>query len=48
VNTAELGQPARRPLDAGMDSSRAAAVLGRQLLDFQSGLRAWASERRTP
>ncbi len=40
VSTAELDQPAARPLRSGMTCARAEALLGRPLLDAEAGLRA--------
>jgi dTDP-4-dehydrorhamnose reductase len=39
VSTAELGQTAPRPLDAGVRSDRAEALLGRRMLGVEDGLR---------
>ena len=44
VSTAELNQPARRPLEAGLRVSKAQAVLRTQLLDYGVGLRAMRAD----
>jgi dTDP-4-dehydrorhamnose reductase len=46
VVTSELGQPAPRPLDAGMVVEKAAAELAVPLMDYRRGLQAMASEGR--
>ncbi len=44
VSTAELNQPALRPLEAGLRVSKAQAVLRTQLLDYRLGLRAMRAD----
>lgn len=44
VTTAELAQPAARPLSAGLVSSRLAGVIGRPMLELADALRRFASE----
>ncbi len=46
VSTTELGQVAKRPLNAGMTAKRMQDVLGRELLDYTSGLLHMAQEHR--
>jgi len=45
VATSELGQPAPRPLNAGMVAEKAAAKLRIPLIGYREGLRAMASKR---
>lgn len=44
VPTSELGQPARRPLNAGLRVEKAAAMLSTELVGYREGLRAMAAE----
>jgi dTDP-4-dehydrorhamnose reductase len=48
VMTSALGQPARRPLDAGLLTEKASAVLQTPLLGFRDGLRSMARAGSAP
>jgi len=48
VPTAELGQPAPRPLEGGLDAARAERILGRHFTGYTEGLERMAAERAAP
>lgn len=48
ISTADLRQPARRPLDAGMVSDKAAAKLPFPLIGYKEGLRLFRDVMRPP
>jgi dTDP-4-dehydrorhamnose reductase len=45
VTTAQIGQPARRPLEAGLTVQKVSSTIGTPLVGYREGLRAMAATR---